>query len=108
MERYFNVKEKDKKPMFMNFPTILKLTDNNLEIITSKHQEELGKIEFTQDKEGEYSVNSKYSIKTITKEKAEEIIEQRDFEWQCWGDYMSTSDNVASPHLVGPGGNQLA
>lgn len=107
MEKYFDVKEKNKKPMFMDFPTILKLTDNNLEIITSKHQEELGKIEFTQDKEGKYFVNSNYSLQEITKEKAEKIIKQRDFEWMCLGDYMSTSENMASSHLVGSGGDQL-
>ena len=100
-ERYFEIKEKNEKTHLINFPTILKLTGKNLEIITSKHQGELKKIGFNNDEKGNYFVNTHYSIKEISKERAEKIIKQRDFEWKSWGDYMTNSSDTPSPHLTG-------
>ena len=106
--KYFDIEKKDKKLMFMNFPTILKWDGNKLEIISSKHQEELNGIEFTQDREGEYLVNPNYAIEKITEIDAKEKIRKTNLEYGCWNNYFSTSDNVGSSDLFGSGGEQLA
>lgn len=96
-EKYFKIKPVKTTLNFVDETKVLKLSEKGLESLTCS-KEEFDKIRFKEDN-GTYSVNPEYSLSEISKDDAQKIIRQKEFEWACLGDYFSNSENVASPQI---------
>jgi hypothetical protein len=48
-----------------------------------------------------------YKLKEVSKKKALKTLKEMDVNYSCWQDYMSSSEDMPSSHLTGPGGDCL-
>lgn len=85
---------------------VIRQTENKLEMLSSKvikpekHGVKLekGVISCTDDN---------YEVREVTKEKAMKTLNDMNRNYSNWQHYMSGSQDEASPHLMGPGGDSL-
>jgi hypothetical protein len=106
-ERYYLVEKVKERFMIDTFNTdVIRQTGENLKMLSSKviRPEEHGiKLE-----KGVVScTDDHYKMKEITKEEAIKTLREMGRNYGLWQEYMSSSEDRASSHLMGPGGDSL-
>ena len=107
MEKYYLVERVKDCFMIDAFNmNVVKQTGKNLEMLSSKviKPEEIG---VRLNKEVVSCTDDKYEIKKVDEETAKETLAKMNINYSQWQDYMSTSEEIGSSHLMGPGGDQL-
>jgi len=107
MEKYYLVEKVKECFMIDAFNTnVVKQTGESLKMLSSKviKPREIG---IKLHKGIVSCTDDKYKMEEITEEQAIETLRKMDVNYSLWKDYMSTSDNIGSSHLVGLGGDQL-
>lgn len=106
-ERYYLVEKVKDCFMIDAFNiNIVKQTGKNLEMLSSKviKPKEIG----VKLKKGiVFCTNNDYEIKEITEKQASKILKDAERNYASWQGFMSTSEDMGSSHLTGPGGDSL-
>lgn len=106
-ERYYSVEKMKERFMVDAFNiNIVKQKGKNLEMLSNEaiKPEEIG-VKLSNGKV--FCIDDRYEIREISEKQAMQTLESMKRSSSLWQDYMSTSENIGSPHLGHEGGSLI-